>query len=96
MEMEDYSEQWEDHWSQQPGILEQGGLCGKFPLSRGEHYSFYLKGSEPKALRFHKRYCDECRRETLFLEKLIKPSDPDCTEEEDICQSCKTIYQCKD
>lgn len=43
-------------------------------------------------MRFHSQYCSICKKNTLFLEKLTKPCDENCTEMEDICQKCKTPF----
>ncbi len=43
-------------------------------------------------MRFHKQYCFTCKKDTLFLEKLINPSDPNCDEIENKCEKCKSKY----
>ena len=47
-------------------------------------------------MKFHAQYCEICRKETLFLEKLVNPSDGYCTEMEDICQKCKNAFFIKE
>ena len=44
-------------------------------------------------MRFHERYCPECKTKTLFLEKLTKVQDPYCSTFEDICQDCKLKFE---
>ena len=43
-------------------------------------------------MRFHAQYCNNCKSKTLFVEKLINPSDCNCTEIEDICQQCNYSF----
>lgn len=43
-------------------------------------------------MRFHAQYCEICKRETLFLEKLVNVQDPNCSEMEDVCQKCKNKF----
>lgn len=47
-------------------------------------------------MRFHAQYCGICKKETLFLEKLVDPKDPYCSEMEDICQKCKNVFFVKE
>ena len=47
-------------------------------------------------MRFHAQYCNVCESKTLFLEKLVNPSDADCTEMEDICQTCNSAFFVKE
>lgn len=44
-------------------------------------------------MRFYKAPCPECKTETLFLEKLVDPTDDHCVEMEGICQVCKTKFE---
>ncbi|QQV90558.1 hypothetical protein M1M24_gp08 [Polaribacter phage Freya_1] len=46
-------------------------------------------------MKFHSQYCPECKGNKLFLEKLTNPSDPDCIDMEDVCQTCKTQFKVK-
>jgi ribosomal protein L33 len=47
-------------------------------------------------MKFHAQYCGICKNKTLFLEKLVDPSDVYCTEMEDKCQICNTQFYIKE
>lgn len=44
-------------------------------------------------MRFHSQYCSVCKKDTLFLEKLVDCKSITCTEIEDICQSCNNKFE---
>lgn len=47
-------------------------------------------------MRFHSQYCAVCKNQTLFLEKLVNPKDPCCSEMEDVCLKCKNQFFVKE
>lgn len=47
-------------------------------------------------MRFHSQYCGICRKQTLFLEKLVKPQDAYCSEMEDKCLKCENTFYVKE
>lgn len=44
-------------------------------------------------MRFHPRYCPECKKETLFLESLTRIKDAYCSDIQDKCQECKLVFE---
>lgn len=47
-------------------------------------------------MRFHSQYCPVCEIHRIFLEKLKSATDGNCTEMEDVCQTCDTQYYVKE
>ena len=47
-------------------------------------------------MRFHAQYCQVCKTEKLFLEKLTDVQDPNCSEMEDVCITCKNKFYIKE
>lgn len=47
-------------------------------------------------MKFYKCFCERCNQQTLFLEKLINPQDPNCSEIENICQVCNNNFSEKE
>lgn len=47
-------------------------------------------------MKFHRQKCHNCKKETIFLEKLVNPMDGNCREMEDVCTQCHTAYYVKE
>ena len=47
-------------------------------------------------MKFHSQHCSICNSKQIFLEKLTKPSDPDCVDVEDVCQNCGNPFKVKE
>lgn len=44
-------------------------------------------------MKIHSQYCQVCRKITMFVRKLINPSDPNCTKIIDNCFDCNNHFK---
>lgn len=47
-------------------------------------------------MKFHAQYCGVCRKETMFIEKLVDPIDDNCSEMENVCLTCNNKFFVKE